>query len=106
MRHNDFKNACHGLPLDECFAPLSVVVTRVKEVQDELSEREEFQNPDGTPMILPVLMTSDERDPEWWEEVRKLGWTWVDHSPQGENTVEKYGRWFVLCTHPHFEYRR
>ena len=40
-------------------------------------------------------MTSDERDPNWWAEVAKLGWTWVDYA--AERTVEKYGKWYVRC---------
>ena len=40
-----------------------------------------------------MLVTSDERDPEWWDEIAELGpeWGWVDHA--AEKTVEKYGKW-------------
>ncbi|KAG1741921.1 hypothetical protein EDD22DRAFT_921203 [Suillus occidentalis] len=27
-------------------------------------------------------MTSDESDPEWWDGVRALGWTWVDYGAE------------------------
>jgi hypothetical protein len=36
-------------------------------------------------------MTSDETDPEWWDSVRALGWTWVDY--EAEKTEEVYGKW-------------
>jgi hypothetical protein len=39
-----------------------------------------------------VIMTSDEREPTWWDEVIKLGWYTVDHS----QTVELYGDWYPV----------
>jgi hypothetical protein len=68
----------------------------VKEVHDELVERPEFQKPDGTPIEMPVLMTSDESDPDWWDGVRSKGWTWIDHGPEGEDTSNILGNWYVL----------
>ncbi|KDN51560.1 hypothetical protein RSAG8_00105, partial [Rhizoctonia solani AG-8 WAC10335] len=43
-----------------------------------------------------VLVTSDERNPEWWKEIAELGpeWGWVDHGAEG--TVEKYGKWYPV----------
>ncbi|KAF8311624.1 hypothetical protein DL93DRAFT_2139392 [Clavulina sp. PMI_390] len=96
VRHGDFGDKCEGRPKAECYAPLSVIATRIKECQDELSERPEFQNADGSPIILPVLVTSDERDPAWWQEVRKEGWGWIDHGPDGEDTVAKLGKWYPV----------
>jgi hypothetical protein len=38
-----------------------------------------------------VVMTSDETDELWWEEVYALGWKRLDHLKM--RTVERYGRW-------------
>ena len=68
---------------------------RVDEIQAELDARPQFQVAVGQPAKLPVIMTSDERDPEWWDEVRSLGWLYIDHGPDGEDTSNKLGRWCV-----------
>lgn len=36
-------------------------------------------------------MTSDEKDPAWWNEVTKLGWYHIDYSDGV--VVQKYGKW-------------
>lgn len=41
-----------------------------------------------------VIITSDETDPVWWDEVRALGWKTVDH--QKARTVETLGRWYPV----------
>ncbi|KAG2055538.1 hypothetical protein BDR06DRAFT_953820 [Suillus hirtellus] len=84
IRHGDFSKQCEEFPVDQCFAPLSVIARRVSEVQEELRTRKGI---DAT----HVIMTSDERDPEWWSDVRALGWTWVDYA--AERTEEIYGKW-------------
>ena len=96
VRHGDFKNMCGDRPLEDCFAPLDVIAARVAEVRNELTERPEFQKPDGTPINIPVLMTSDESDPEWWEGVQDKGWTWIDHGPSGEDTGNVLGKWYAF----------
>ena len=58
----------------------------VDEVKAELRERKGIE-------VEHVLVTSDEQDPEWWAEVRSLGWSWVDHEELG--TAERYGLWYV-----------
>jgi hypothetical protein len=40
---------------------------------------------------LPVIMTNDERDPDWWKGVADLGWKFIDHGPDGEDTANKHG---------------
>jgi len=94
VRHGDFKSMCGDRPIKDCFASLDVIAVRVAEVRDELAERPEFQKPDGTPINIPVLMTSDESDPEWWEGVQDKGWTWIDHGPKGEDTSNLLGKWY------------
>ncbi|KAF7307044.1 hypothetical protein MIND_00497500 [Mycena indigotica] len=85
IRRLDFKVWCNDVPIDECFAPLSVIERRVREVQDEITKR--------TGMIVPhVLVTSDERSPEWWHDVAKQGWFSPDHT----DTKEHYGEWYPV----------
>lgn len=59
-----------------------------REVQDEILERQGIYIP-----MTRVIMTSDESDETWWEEVTALGWVRMDH--EKERTVERYGRWYV-----------
>ena len=41
-----------------------------------------------------VIVTSDEKDPAWWEEVAALGWRTVDHDAAG--TAEAFGGWYPV----------
>jgi hypothetical protein len=84
MRHGDFRNYCNDLPLDQCFASLPVIARRVAEVQEDLRTQKGIE-------VTQVIMTSDERDPEWWSGVKALGWTYVDYAT--ERTEEIYGKW-------------
>jgi len=84
IRHGDFRDQCDKVPVDQCFASLSVIARRVSEVQEELRTRKGIE-------ATHVIMTSDEGDPEWWSGVRALGWTWVDHA--AERTEEIHGKW-------------
>ncbi|KAJ2930506.1 hypothetical protein H1R20_g6581, partial [Candolleomyces eurysporus] len=82
IRHGDFKNWCGNVPIEDCFAPLSVIARRVQEVKEEILEKKGI-------VVEHVIMTSDERDEAWWASVRSRGWFQVDHS----ETVEQYGAW-------------
>ena len=57
-----------------------------REVQDELLERKGIYIP-----MSRVIMTSDETDSAWWDQVSALGWVKMDHAEH--QTVERYGRW-------------
>jgi hypothetical protein len=81
MRHGDFKTWCGEDP-SECFPSFPVISRRVEEVKAEILHRKGI-------VVDHVIMTSDERDPAWWEGVKALGWFSLDHS----NTVELYGPW-------------
>lgn len=85
IRHGDFRNLCGETPLEECFAPLSVVSRRVEEVKKELYERKGIT-------VSHVIMTSDERNATWWEGVKAQGWYSIDHS----QTVELMGQWYPV----------
>lgn len=93
IRHGDFALACqHGAdanntdPLKDCFAPLSVYSEQVEEVKAELREKRGIE-------VERVLVTSDEKNADWWTEVRSLGWTWLDHKEY--QTAEKLGKWYA-----------
>ncbi len=38
-----------------------------------------------------VIMTSDETNEAWWDEVASYGWKRIDHA--GQRTAERYSRW-------------
>ena len=61
----------------------------MKQVQEELTSKHGIDSPLGN--ITRVLMTSDEQDSAWWDEVTKLGWFHIDYSDGA--IVKKYGKW-------------
>ncbi|KAK7031507.1 hypothetical protein R3P38DRAFT_2924051 [Favolaschia claudopus] len=83
VRRGDFREQCGGVPVNECLAPLSAYAKRVEEAKAELRSTKGIR-------VDHVIMTSDEDDPEWWNEVHGLGWVSIDHS----RTVEEYGPWY------------
>ncbi|KAI0801075.1 hypothetical protein C8Q74DRAFT_465353 [Fomes fomentarius] len=90
VRHGDFKNWCWAAENPEdCFAPLPVIARRVREVQDELRERKGVDIP-----MSRVIITSDETDPAWWDEVKAMGWRTVDH--ETARTEEVFGKWYPV----------
>jgi hypothetical protein len=85
LRRGDFRALCGETPLSDCFAPLHVVARRVREVQDELLARKGLE-------VKHVIMTSDEKNSTWWEDVVAQGWLAVDHS----TTVATHGVWYPV----------
>lgn len=65
-----------------------------REVQDEIRARKGIDIP-----MTRVIMTSDDRNETWWDEVRSYGWARMDHTEQ--QTVEHYGRWYVIQSLPY-----
>ncbi|KAJ3344313.1 hypothetical protein HDU93_000103 [Gonapodya sp. JEL0774] len=91
VRRDDFKMACSkDITLDQCFASLKSFRHRVQDLQKALLSRPEKIN------VTEVIVTSDERDPRWWEQVAELGpgWRWINHTV--ERTEERYGKWYPL----------
>ncbi|KAF8665360.1 hypothetical protein AX16_000379 [Volvariella volvacea WC 439] len=84
-RHADFKVFCKEVELSDCFAPISVIARRVREVQDELFEQRGIR-------VEHVIMTSDEKDASWWQEVSEQGWYAINHT----RTAELYGEWYPV----------
>ncbi|KAI0964013.1 hypothetical protein AcW1_000933 [Taiwanofungus camphoratus] len=90
VRHGDFRNWCWDAETPEdCFAPISVIARRVGEVQEELRERKGIDIPSTR-----VIVTSDEQDPTWWDEIKSLGWVAVDHNAM--ETEQTYGKWYPV----------
>ncbi|KAJ7361589.1 hypothetical protein DFH08DRAFT_844625 [Mycena albidolilacea] len=85
VRHHDFEAWCGGIPVLECFAPLSAIARRVREVQQEIQETTGLT-------VNHVVMTSDERNATWWREVSELGWFTPDHT----DTKALYGDWYPV----------
>lgn len=86
IRRGDFAKLCKDVPIEECMPPLSAYARRVQEVKDQLLVVKDLA-------VQRVVVTSDERDPLWWEEVKSYGWTYFDHDK--EATVAKHGKWSV-----------
>jgi len=86
-RHGDFKDYCRESNSVPCFAPLSIFAAHVAEIQKELMERKGIE-------VKHVIMTSDEQDETWWDQVKEMGWLRIDHGK--ENTAEVYGEWYPV----------
>ncbi|KAH9836945.1 uncharacterized protein C8Q71DRAFT_578541 [Rhodofomes roseus] len=90
QRHGDFKNWCTDPDnTEDCFAPISVIQRRVREIQDEIRLRKGIDIPD-----THVILTSDEKDQAWWDEVTALGWVKIDHDAW--ETEQNYGKWYPV----------
>jgi len=70
--------------VEDCFASIAILAGRIEEIRIELREFRGIT-------VEHVIMTSDEKDESWWEQVAKQGWYIIDHS----GTVERYGAWYV-----------
>ncbi|KAJ7610356.1 hypothetical protein FB45DRAFT_942359 [Roridomyces roridus] len=85
-RRDDFQGWCGDFTREECFAPLDVIARRVEEVRTEVWQRKGF-------MPYHVIITSDEKDKKWWDQVAEYGWKSPDH----RDTVELYGTsWYPV----------
>jgi len=45
-------------------------------------------------LVDKVLVTSDEKNQTWWDDVRNLGWKTLDH--KAEIDGKGYGAWYVI----------
>ncbi|KAG6879658.1 hypothetical protein C0992_000100 [Termitomyces sp. T32_za158] len=84
-RRGDFAHQCFDMP-SQCLAPLSAFVRKVKEVQGAIFVKFGIK-------VTEVLITSDEKDPAFWREVREEGWRYIDHS--AERTLDRHGEWYA-----------
>lgn len=86
-RRDDFQGWCGDFTNDECFASLSVIARRVNEVKAEVLQRKGIT-------ANHVIITSDEKDRAWWDQVAALGWGTPDHAKL--QTEERYGIWYPV----------
>ncbi|KAG9002022.1 hypothetical protein FRB94_004172 [Tulasnella sp. JGI-2019a] len=73
IRHGDFGNGCNGQK-DTCYAPLSVIAEYVDRIRRQLLDA----SSDPAEKFDHILLTSDEKDPAFWEEVKRRGWSHFD----------------------------
>lgn len=86
VRHGDFKGSCWATDvIKECYADLAAFTRRVEEVQEELREKLGLD-------VIHIIISTDEKDEEFWEEIDYLGWGYVDHEQEG--TMKRYGEWY------------
>lgn len=85
-RHGDFGLACGDEHLPHpCFMPVKVWADHVASLREQLGAR------GFDAEHLPVVMTSDEKNSTFWDEVNAQGWHRIDHSKLG--TKERLGLW-------------
>ncbi|CAA7266953.1 unnamed protein product [Cyclocybe aegerita] len=89
VRRGDFGRQCRdGRKPEECFVPLEEYLKAVgNAIQQELHEKKAMD-------VKHVVLMSDEKDPKFWEETKKLGWTHFNH--EQDKTVQKYGEWYPV----------
>ena len=77
MRHGDFRTIC-GEDTTGCFPSIAAIARHVDEVKEEIQQRKGIS-------VNHVIMTSDEENTTWWEDVRARGWYSIDHSQTAES---------------------
>jgi len=85
IRHTDFADWCGTVPIPDCYAPIPVIARRVEEVKQELLTRKGLA-------VNHVIVTSDEKNATWWDDIGAQGWYRVDHS----KTAEIHGPWYPV----------
>ncbi|KAF7347413.1 hypothetical protein MVEN_01497200 [Mycena venus] len=86
-RRDDFQGWCGTFTNEECFAPLSAIARRVDEVKAEILQRKGVT-------VNHIIITSDEKNDAWWDQVADLGWWTPDHVKM--RTEERYGVWYPV----------
>ncbi|PPQ63687.1 hypothetical protein CVT24_004572 [Panaeolus cyanescens] len=84
-RHGDFARMCPDSPND-CLISLKTFQKNVADVKEQIRLIHKK-------VVNHVLIMSDETDPEFWKQVRELGWKYFDH--EAWETVPKYGEWYA-----------
>ncbi|KAL0574626.1 hypothetical protein V5O48_007322 [Marasmius crinis-equi] len=90
MRRGDFAQVCKDTGKKECYPKIANYVRMVEEVKEELRAQKGL-------VIERILVASNEaaENTEFWDQIKKLGWTWVNHGEGGEQTLYKYGEWYA-----------
>ncbi|KAF8973027.1 hypothetical protein BDZ97DRAFT_1649427 [Flammula alnicola] len=84
MRRGDFARQCYDTP-GNCLIPLGTFERKVNAMKQEIRDKNNIE-------ITQVLVIADEKDPDFWDEVREIGWVHFDHMAEG--TEERYGEWY------------
>ncbi|KAF8993999.1 hypothetical protein BDQ17DRAFT_1311884 [Cyathus striatus] len=84
VRRGELSKPCTDKP-GECLPPLSAYAQQVQVVQEELRRKQGLD-------VHEVLITSDEKDPEFWAQAKSLGWRQFDHDVR--ETESKLGGWY------------
>lgn len=82
-RHGDFVQQCSargGVPGHGCAPDLATFERLIEEVERELHARGVGVKA-GLAYRIPVIVTSDETNEEWWSEVARYGWRRVKFPP-------------------------
>lgn len=85
IRRGDFVDVCENTPIEECFAPLSAYVRRVREVQEELEMRHGVS-------VQRVIVSSNEQNRAFWADIDRLGWAHIDYG----TGVTNGGWWGII----------
>ncbi|KAF8992794.1 hypothetical protein BDQ17DRAFT_1369056 [Cyathus striatus] len=83
-RRGDFVGQCFDMP-GECLPPLTAYWQQVQEIKEELLQKRGLA-------VHEVVIASDEKDPEFWAQVRSLGWRQIDHV--AHKTQSTHGEWY------------
>ncbi|KIY73465.1 hypothetical protein CYLTODRAFT_448795 [Cylindrobasidium torrendii FP15055 ss-10] len=85
IRRNDFRGWCaEDVRIDECLAPVEAYARRIEQVKSELRQK-------GLE-VEHVVVTSDEKDKDWWADIFSRGYVSIDHS----DTFKLYGVWYPV----------
>lgn len=85
IRRNDFRGWCaEDVRIDECLAPVEAYARRIEQVKHELRQK-------GIE-VEHVVVTSDEKDSDWWADIYAHGYVSIDHS----ETFRLYGVWYPV----------
>lgn len=105
VRRGDFKNACKdGRKNPSCDIPLSTFADHVESVREQLLQIKKrrvdkvvlFSGPSLSLSSFALVFSythyaTDEKDPNFWDEVKSRGWHRIDHDAEG--TEKKYSGW-------------
>ncbi|KAF7302972.1 hypothetical protein MKEN_01259900 [Mycena kentingensis (nom. inval.)] len=86
-RRKDFADYCKSHPVDKCLVSTDIYKRRVAEVTAAVYQHKGVH-------VTHVVMTSDEKDEAWWDEIAAAGWFRPDHTRM--QTAEIYGEWYPV----------
>ncbi|KAF9057026.1 hypothetical protein BJ165DRAFT_1536223 [Panaeolus papilionaceus] len=86
-RHGDFARMCPDNP-SNCLISLKTFQKNVADVKEQIRFSQKRTN-----KRIYIYDFTDETDPEFWEQVRELGWKYFDHDAW--ETISKYNEWYA-----------